>query len=425
MLLKRKPQGGGKAFCKGVALSSFLTAVLAGVSFPSFADDVLRNDFTEIKLLQDKNQDNNYTADERYDFSDYDKNNDGTYEIYQNIKITGVNKDVYPSTDEENLNTLFDIPLYVQDGASLAIDGVQGNSLNITGNGDISITNLKEKQSGTFHADGIYVEGNIEGHNLTIKTTVEGAKGINAYDTNINNGIDGVKINLTGDLKIHSDSDGIFATQDNKNDITINANSVDIKSDNRTGILNAGNATLDDTPGEQKNYINITAEDDITITSIQGTASNSSSKDTYAGVRNRNKGTTTLTSTSGNISIDASENYNGIYADVGAVNISAKSGKVKILGREVAVNAKGLDDISESTPITIEAGEIELFAGEKTIVDSNLRDSSTDFYNGLASSVENGAKEYFYSNINTLHGAAFASGIGSEILIAGDKEGGS
>ena len=145
----------------------------------------------------------------------------------------------------------------------MAIDGVQGNSLNITVYGDISITNLKENQTGTFHADGIYVEGNIEGHNLTIKTTVEGAKGINAYDTNINNGIDGVKINLTGDLKIYSDSDGIFATQDNKNDITIKANSVYIKSDNRTGILNAGNASLASIASEKENFINITLMSNI------------------------------------------------------------------------------------------------------------------------------------------------------------------
>ena len=414
-------RGGVKHFCKGVALSSFLTAVLAGISFPSFAADSVSDDFTEIELLDDKNLDGTYTADERYDFSVFDTNDDGIFEINENIKINGANKDVYASTDEENLNTLYDIPLYVKDGVSLDINGVQGNSLNIKGNGDISITNLKENKEGTFHADGIYVEGNIEGHDLTIKTTVEGAKGINAYDTNTGNGIDGVTIDLTGDLKIYSDWDGVFATQDNKNDINIEAKSVYIESNNRTGVLNAGDATLDDTPGEQKNFINITAEKDITIISSHGTASG----DTYAGVRNRNKGTTTLTSNSGNIIVNASDNYNGVYADVGAVNISAKSGRVEISGKKVAVNAKGIDGVSESTPITIEADEIELFAGEKTIVASNLRDSSSDFYNGLASSVENGAKEYFYSNINTLHGAAFASGTGSEILIAGDKEGAS
>ena len=38
MLCKRKPHGGVKQFCKGVALSSFLTAVLAGFSTPSLAE---------------------------------------------------------------------------------------------------------------------------------------------------------------------------------------------------------------------------------------------------------------------------------------------------------------------------------------------------------------------------------------------------
>ena len=300
----------------------------------------------------------------------------------------------------------------------MAIDGVQGNSLNITGNGDISITNLKENQNGTFHADGIYVEGNIEGHNLTIKTTVEGAKGINAYDTNINNGIDGVKINLTGDLKIYSDSDGIFATQDNKNDITIKANSVYIKCDNRTGILNAGNVSLASIASEKENFINITSQEDITIISSQGTASG----DTYAGVRNRNKGTTTLTSTSGNISIDASENYNGIYADVGNVNVIANNGKVEIKGKTVGVNVKG-SEVTEDTTVYISADAIEVFAGDFSNINYKTRSKESLFGDEIAASAENGGKSIFATNSNVLHGAAFASGSDSLVLLSGYKKG--
>ena len=360
--------------------------------------------------------------DERYDLSkDFGKNSDDAFIIDKDIKIQGLNKNIYPSTDEENLNSLINIPLHVNDDVTLEINGVQGNSLNIKGNGNIFIKNLQENIKEEFLSHGMYVEGDIEGHNLTIESTANNAKGIYAYDNNGGNYIDGVMINLTGDLGIHSNADGVFANETTENDINITANSVYIKSDNRSGIVNAGNASLVLTPNEKTNFVNIIAEDDITIISLQGTASG----DTYAGVRNRNKGTTTLTSNSANIIIDASENYNGVYADVGAVNISAKNGRVEISGKKVAVNAKGIDGVSESTPITIEADEIELFAGEKTIVASNLRDSSSDFYNGLASSVENGAKDYFCSNKNTLHGAAFASGTGSEILIAGDKEGAS
>ena len=402
--VKENLAGGIKHFCKGVALSSFLTAVLAGISFPSFASD-------EIKLVIDA--DNNGILDindERYDLSkDFRTNSDDAFIINKDIKIQGLNKNIYSSIDEENLNSLINIPLHVNDDVTLEINGVQGNSLNIKGNGNIFIKNLQENIKEEFLSHGMYVEGDIEGHNLTIESTANNAKGIYAYDNNGGNYVDGVMINLTGDLEIHSNADGVFANQTTENDIIITANSVYIKSDNRSGIVNAGNASLVLTPNEKTNFVNIIAEDDITIISLQGTASG----DTYAGVRNRNKGTTTLTSNSANIIIDASENYNGVYADVGAVNISAER-KVEISGREVAVNAKDVDDVSESTSITIEADEIELFAGEKTIVDPNLRDSSSDFYNGLASSVENGAKDYFCSNKNTLHGAAFASGTGSD-----------
>ena len=203
------------------------------------------------------------------------------------------------------------------------------------------------------------------------------------------------------------------------NNVTVLANSVSIISNNRNGIYNAGFTDIASAEGKLITNITVNAIDDINIVSKAGIKEGG---DTYGAIRNRNKGKTSLFSEKGNIIVNALENYNGIYADVGEVELKAENGKVKIEAEKIALNAKG-SEVTKNTTVYINADEIELFAGEQTIIDSNLREANTDFYNGLAVSSENGAKEYLDSNINTLHGAAFASGTDSEIIIAGDREG--
>ena len=429
MLRKRKPCGGGvKHFCKGVALSSFLTAVLAGISFPSFAADSQINFVHDIELVDDVDQDGVFEgSDKRYDFSQTFKKSNNAFIINENTRINGLNRDAYASTYVENLNSLSDLAFNVTKDTTLEINGVVNNSLNITGEGDIIINNIKADEQ--FHASGIYVDGYVQGHNLTISNTYESeteGRGIFAYDDK-DNGINGVTVKLSGELNINSYSEGIATSEEASvnnsldNNVTVLANSVSIISNNRNGIYNAGFTDIASAEGKLITNITVNAIDDINIVSKAGIKEGG---DTYGAIRNRNKGKTSLFSENGNIIVNALENYNGIYADVGEVELKAENGKVKIEAEKIALNAKG-SEVTKNTTVYINADEIELFAGEQTIIDSNLKEANTDFYNGLAVSSENGAKEYLDSNINTLHGAAFASGIGSEILIAGDKEGAS
>ena len=426
MLRKRKPHGGGvKHFCKGVALSSFLSAALAGISFPSFAADESIEFDKIIDLVIDNDPSGSYgSEDKRYEFQ---TNNEGFVIVDKNTQINGVNKKVHPGEYIEDVNSLVGLVFDVKDGKTLEINGVANNSLHITGNGNIFINNKNVADSKLFHASGIYVDGYVQGHNLTISNTYESeteGRGIFAYDDK-DNGINGVTVKLSGELNINSYSEGIATSEEASvnnrldNNVTVLANSVSIISNNRNGIYNAGFTDIASAEGKLITNITVNAIDDINIVSKAGIKEGG---DTYGAIRNRNKGKTSLFSEKGNIIVNALENYNGIYADVGEVELKAENGKVKIEAEKIALNAKG-SEVTKNTTVYINADEIELFAGEQTIIDSNLREANTDFYNGLAVSSENGAKEYLDSNINTLHGAAFASGTDSEIIIAGDREG--
>ena len=308
--VKENLTGGVKQFCKGVALSSFLTAVLAGVSTSSFAADQLPSTGP-------------ITSGE-----------------YENSGASTV------SSDSSVIDTTG------KNSGSVAIE--------IT-NGDLTLDGAKEKGHGIWSALD-------EGEKISI-TANDGSVSINSQGTDSGDNGDGV--NLTEDNKgsisitagesinITAESeqaDGIYVAKESSGDVTFIANGAGAEVGNIFKVENNGidhrgtqNILLKAENGvnsiSAKNGDGLRNEGSGTI-ELDSTANEIISGDN--GIQNSGSGSVIVNATNGDNNISGA--VDGINATGGEVTVTA-SDENKISGKVNGVFAQG-----EKTKVTLTGG---------------------------------------------------------------------
>ena len=192
--IKETLAGGVKRFCKGVALSSFLTAVLAGVSFPSFASSYeveyqiekdINENFTESVTVTGANEEHDVIKLDKKD-SDYEVKISTSSESDGNIVLDGKGTAETPYLEADGIH-ITDAPV----AGNVELDAAQNIEINVGNNGidnsgavtvDIKAKGEVKIDAGigqtSAEGDGARLEGSgsiaISGNNTNIKGHDEG-----------------------------------------------------------------------------------------------------------------------------------------------------------------------------------------------------------------------------------------------------------
>ena len=297
------------------------------------------------------------------DVADFINGKTGTITVKEDTTVTG---DGRQSGDSDTIgNSLFSYvdgvrynnTVTVSNGAALQFDNVALNNTVITSNGKLTINaNIYGMKA------GLYLDANVKADELIINATAADAKGIYAYNddinnvNNVNNG--DILIDVEKNVQVTSNADGIFTEAYLDNDIDINAAGLTVVTDSRGGIYN--NVGTD-------NHIRVNVGDGIvSITSGDDTGN-------YGSIINKNSGDTTIDA--GTIIVKA-DTSNGVYATDGTINLNAK--KDNQIDGNIGIKAEGgTININAGNTNTITASNIGISAtGGSVFVGGNAADKS-------------------------------------------------
>ena len=302
--------GGAKRFVKGIALGSFLTAVLAGFSINSYAETVDIEDFRTTA----ENQDNSII-------------------VSKDTTVEGIKEGI---GGDETENTLANIKISVTEGTNFTVNNIVNTYYDIEGQGDISINVDAPDGDNKYITSGMYISGSIKGNSLRITNNYddpEDQKGKGLYTDGDGKGF---TIDVDKEFLIKSVEDGMLINSTGEDSYTkVTAGTITIENETRNGIYNAS-----------KNGMQLISESgDIIINS-----SGKKQEIDEAGIKNVADGTLLLTSAS-DIKVNAKENKNGIYLEKGNVVLNA-DGLVAIEGGDNGLFVNG-------GTITINSGTTE------------------------------------------------------------------
>ena len=304
MLLKRKPHGGGKHFCKGVVLSSFLTAVLAGVSSPSFAEQL-----PSTGPITSGNYEHTGNITVSSDSSVIDTTGDAGGSVTINIS----------ASDSENGN--LDLDGVKEEGHTIWSELDANEEIKITAAGDVTI-----KAQGTNsgdNGDGINVTSGNKG---SITVTADGSNTIIAES---------------------KQADGIYTAEGSSGDVKLVSNGV---SSDIGNIVNVENNGIDHR-GSQ--IVTLEAENGV----------NRIKTESGDGLRNTGTGTITLTASSNElVTGDNGVQVGGENSPVsGIVTILANNGSNKI---EAGSNGIELTQDAANTSVSVSANGYNSIQGQ-------------------------------------------------------------
>lgn len=220
--IKENLLGRGKRLVKGAALSSFLTAVLAGISSPSFARD--------LDPINNRNCDGYSVDNPPYEEAvTIDGEDDSA------IDITIVNKDIRVSTSGDNSNISLSSDRYgIKLGNDSSDESTDNVNITLDSSADIKINVSADAKEST--GDGINLSGKVSNSNITLK-----AQGGNEIVAAYENG-DGVYIGQgsTGNVSLEAVNGDNKITVGNNGINNYGKGIVKVTADNGTNIIKSG-----------------------------------------------------------------------------------------------------------------------------------------------------------------------------------------
>lgn len=344
------------------------------------------------------------------DVADFINGKTGTITVKEDTTVTG---DGRQSGDSDTIgNSLFSYvdgvrynnTVTVSNGAALQFDNVALNNTVITSNGKLTINaNIDGMRA------GLYLDANVKADELIINATAADAKGIYAYNddinnvNNVNNG--DILIDVEKNVQVTSNADGIFTEAYLDNDIDINAAGLTVVTDSRGGIYN--NVGTD-------NHIRVDVGDGIvSVTSGDDTGN-------YGSIINKNSGDTTIDA--GTIIVKA-DTSNGVYATDGTINLNAK--KDNQIDGNIGIKAEGCTiNVNAGNTNTITASNIGISAtGGSVFVGGNAADKSPNASTTITVTSDKDAYGVyaFKQDINEGQTGGYPININANVDIVSDK----
>ena len=344
------------------------------------------------------------------DVADFINGKTGTITVKEDTTVTG---DGRQSGDSDTIgNSLFSYvdgvrynnTVTVSNGAALQFDNVALNNTVITSNGKLTINaNIDGMRA------GLYLDANVKADELIINATAADAKGIYAYNddinnvNNVNNG--DILIDVEKNVQVTSNADGIFTEAYLDNDIDINAAGLTVVTDSRGGIYN--NVGTD-------NHIRVDVGDGIvSVTSGDDTGN-------YGSIINKNSGDTTIDA--GTIIVKA-DTSNGVYATDGTINLNAK--KDNQIDGNIGIKAEGgTINVNAGNTNTITASNIGISAtGGSVFVGGNAADKSPNASTTITVTSDKDAYGVyaFKQDINEGQTGGYPININANVDIVSDK----
>ena len=344
------------------------------------------------------------------DVADFINGKTGTITVKEDTTVTG---DGRQSGDSDTIgNSLFSYvdgvrynnTVTVSNGAALQFDNVALNNTVITSNGKLTINaNIDGMRA------GLYLDANVKADELIINATAADAKGIYAYNddiNNVNNFNNGdILIDVEKNVQVTSNADGIFTEAYLDNDIDINAAGLTVVTDSRGGIYN--NVGTD-------NHIRVDVGDGIvSVTSGDDTGN-------YGSIINKNSGDTTIDA--GTIIVKA-DTSNGVYATDGTINLNAK--KDNQIDGNIGIKAEGgTINVNAGNTNTITASNIGISAtGGSVFVGGNAADKSPNASTTITVTSDKDAYGVyaFKQDINEGQTGGYPININANVDIVSDK----
>lgn len=365
--------------------------------------------------------------------------------------------------DVDNYYSVGGYTINVQDGKSLTLKNLYMNNPVITGNGDITLQEDEEslvhsgetgKNNGRYGNSLLIIgqdqKSEIQGKNISIinnRTTGYNGDRNGIFMTEVKNsdlvitaknkvyvkgGYNGIasengtsgNISITADsMDIKADSSyGIFMNGVNQADINVTN---DFNVDGSSGISNNGSKviTVRSTDGgthikagnlfgvtAQNGSISITAKNN-TVDVVNGT---SLTRDYYAGVRsyrsnaNNYVGNVDIKATDGNNIITTGTNVDGVYAASDKITIDAPNGANEINAGKNGLRATKDENPKNKHPDNYLGGEIYLHAGKSNtvIADQNAMYAT---YDGVITVTSDEGRSMMEGNVVAAHGGKISA----------------
>ncbi|WP_303961310.1 autotransporter outer membrane beta-barrel domain-containing protein [Succinatimonas hippei] len=286
--IKETLVGGVKRFCKGVALSSFLTTVLAGISTSSFATDL-----------------NPITDSFNNDYTDSVEINAGDVSAIELKEDGNKTVEIKTSNSDDGSITLNSEKYGIRDdsaGNNITINAAQNNVIKVTGEASVD------------SGDGINLTANATG---SVSLTAKGNNDINTTD-------DGIYVDAGSKSKV-----SLTASENGNNKIVSGNNAIDFRGSESVSLTAVnGNNFLETTKGDG---LRNTGSGEITVT---GLSNDISTGDNGIQVGDSNS------SASGKVTVTANNGYNKITAGANGIEVTDSAENI-----EINVSANGYNVI--------------------------------------------------------------------------------